>query len=341
MDSLGNKWLMKNRWWSFVGVLFVVFLVVLIWTYCKGSNVASWLKIATLTAGVTFVIGLCSTLTNIFSLRKKESGITWCQIIILLVIGVWIIGFVMIFDIQKSGSSTVVFGIIGGLLSLIFQDKIKGVVTFIHLRSNNLLSIGDWIQVPKYNVDGEVRKVTLTTVTLSNWDTTTSTIPISVLQSDHFINLQSMSDGKTYGWRMSQSYIIDTDSFRPITKEEAEQLKSDEFNKSHNILEFLPEDEIKEGTFNASIYRLYLYHWMMKNPRISQKPRLNIQWIDQVDGGMPLLVYVFIITDSINDYEWQMSLITEHVAESLRWFGLRLYQHPTSHDYHQRKGVEL
>ena len=336
---MGNKWFLKNRWWSVVGVLFVLLVALMIWLYCNDKSIASWLQMITLTAFVVFVVGMCSTLTNIFSLRKKESGITWCQIMILFAIFLFLLGFIWIFNIQSSGNNTIVFGVIGGVLTIVFQDKIKGVVTFIHLRVNNLLSIGDWIQVPKFNLDGEVRKVTLTTVTVYNWDTTTSTIPISALHADHFINLQNMSEGKTYGWRMSQSYIIDTDSFRSLTQEEAEQLKSDKFNNLHNILDFLPKEDIKDGAFNASLYRVYLYHWLMKNPVISHKPRLNVKWINQVDGGMPLLVYVFIITDSIDNYEWQMSLITEHVAESLKWFGLRLYQHPTSHDYQQKEGV--
>lgn len=328
---MGNKWFVKHRWWSIVGVLFLALVALMIWMYINDMRIARWLQMLTITAFVTFVIGLCNTLTNIFSLRKKESGITWCQIIILLAIFLFILGFIWIFNIQSSSNNTIVFGVIGGLLTIVFQDKIRGAVTFIHLRANNLLNIGDWIQVPKFNLDGEVKKVTLTTVTVYNWDTTTSTIPISALHADHFINLQNMSEGKTYGWRMSRPYIIDTDSFRAITKEEAEMLKSDEFNKIHDILGFLPKEEIKEGAFNAALYRVYLYHWMMKNPVISHKPRLNVRWIEQEkEGGMPLLVYVFIITDSIDDYEWQMSLITEHVAESLDWFGLRLYQRTSS-----------
>lgn len=341
MNNIGNKWWMKNRWWSAVGVLFVALMAVLIWAYCKYNHVSEWLQISTLTAGVAFAIGLCNTLTNIFSLRRQESGITWCQIIILFAIIGWLLGFIWIFNIQSGNNSTIAFTVIGGLLTVIFQEKLKGVVTFIHLRFNNLLSIGDWIQVPKMSVDGEVRKITLTTVTLSNFDTTTSTIPISALHSEHFINLQNMNDGKTYGWRMSQPYIVDTESFKPVTQEEAEKLKSDEFNKLHNILGFVPKEDIKEGVFNAALYRVYLYHWLMNYPKISQKPRLNVRWIDQVEGGMQLLVYVFIITDSINEYEWEMSLITEHVAESLGWFGLRLYQRPSSYDITQGKETEL
>ncbi|MBR4809402.1 MAG: mechanosensitive ion channel, partial [Bacteroidales bacterium] len=145
-----------------------------------GMNLAVWL-----------VIKACGTLSGLFSLTKQEAGITWCQITILAALGLWIIGFILIFNIQKDGRLAAAFGVIGSVAGWIFQDKLKGVAAFIHLRRHHLLNIDDWIQVPKFNVDGEVKSVALTTVTILNWDTTTSVIPISALQADHFINLQN------------------------------------------------------------------------------------------------------------------------------------------------------
>ena len=130
-----------------------------------GLNVVVWL-----------IVKVCQALTNIFSLNKNDNGITACQIIILAAIGLWMIGFVLIFDIQNNGRMAAAIGIVGVVLGWIFQERVKGVFAFIHLRMNHLLKIGDWIKVPKLDVDGMVKKVTLTTVTLYNWDTTTSTI---------------------------------------------------------------------------------------------------------------------------------------------------------------------
>ncbi|MBR5652331.1 MAG: hypothetical protein IKW93_08980 [Bacteroidales bacterium] len=42
-------------------------------------------------------------------------------------------------------------------------------------------------------------------------------------------------------------------------------------------------------------------------------------------------MYVFIITNDLDDFEWHQSVIVEHVIESLEWFGLRLYQRPSSY----------
>ena len=213
------------------------------------------------------------------------------------------------------------------MLGWVFQDTLKGVVAFLHVRLNHLLSIDDWIQVPKYNIDGEVKRITLTTVTVYNWDTTTSSIPTSVLHSDHFVNLQKMSNGKTYGRLMEKSFILDTSRIRPISKEEAEQLKNNE-EMRHRV----PEEEIKEGVLNAHLFRLYVYHWMMNNPHVSQLPRLVVRWMEQKESGLPLQVYAFIMDTSVTAFEWQQSQIIEHIVESLDWFGLRLYQNPSSYD---------
>lgn len=281
---------------------------------------------------VWLIIKVCQTLTNLFSLNRNDHGITACQILILAALGFWIIGFVLIFDIHNNGRVAAAIGIIGVVMGWIFQDRVKGVFTFLHLRMHHLLNIGDWIQVPKLDVDGTVKKVTLTTVTLYNWDTTTSTIPISALQSEHFVNLQHMAEGKTYGRRMLKSFTVDTETFRPISSEDVASFQSNE----HGILDYLPESEITEGVLNAHLYRLYLHHWLLDNPYVSHLPVMLVRWMDHQEGGLVLQVYAFITESNLAGFEWQQARIVEHVLTSLAWFGLRLYQSPSAHDFADR-----
>ena len=274
------------------------------------------------------VIRICNTLTDINSLLRKENRITWSQIWKLIALGIWLAGVIFILGIQKETKSSAALGLISGILALIFQEKIKGAVAFIHLRIHHLLNIGDWIQVPKYNADGEVKSVTLSTLTLSNWDNTISTIPIAALQSENFKNLQNMSDGKTYGRRMLKNFTINTNCFHPTTKEEVKLYTSED----SPIARFIPKEEVKEGVLNAHLYRLYLYHWLMWNPVISQRPNLMVRWIDANDSGMELQVYAFITDSSLAAFEWQQSQIIEHIVTSMGWFGLRLFQSPSAYD---------
>ena len=288
---------------------------------------SSWYWLVLLTLLMFLVIGVCNTMTNIYSLRKNETGITWCQIMILIFVGIWLIGILCIIKIQKESGYFIIFGVLGTLMTWIFQDTIKGVVAFVHLRLNHLLYIDDWIQVPKLNVDGEVKRITLTTVTLYNWDTTTSSIPTSVLHNDHFINLQRMTDGKTYGRQMLKTFILDTGGFHPLTPEEIESLKQREEVKA-----YLLDEDFKVGELNAHLFRLFVFHWLMNHPYVSQVPRLVVRWLEQKETGLPLQIYGFIMEGGVLAYEWQQSQIIEHIVEALDWFGLQLYQRPSSHD---------
>ena len=267
------------------------------------------------------------TLANTFSLRKEEERITWSQIAILIAIGFWIIGFLIIFDTKEDPKIAAAVALVGSVLSWIFQDKIKGVVAFLHLRFHHLLKVDDWIIVPSMNIDGEVKRITLTSVTVYNWDTTTSTFPISVLHSGQFQNLQSMTEGKTYGRRMYMSFIFDTGWFHAITQDELERLK-----KNEDVTCYLPKTELKSGKLNAQLYRLYLYHWLMNRDRISQHPRLIVRWQEQKPEGMPLQVYAFITEGSVAPFEWEQSQIVEHIIKSAEWFNLNLYQSPSGYD---------
>ena len=286
-----------------------------------------WFQMLTLTLFLCLIVSVCAKLTDVFSLRRIESGITWCQISILIAVVLWVIGFLLVFDIQKDSRYFLALGIVGTMLSWIFQDTLKGVVAFLHVRMNHLLSIGDWIQVPKYNVDGEVKRITLTTVTIYNWDTTTSSIPTSVLHSDHFVNFQKMSDGKTYGRQMEKAFIIDTRQIHAISVEEANHLKAQD-----ELRPFLPEEEIKEGVLNAQLFRTYVFHWMMANPYVSQHPRLLVRWLQQEEAGLPLQLQAFLMESGVMAFEWQQSQIIEHIVQAQDWFGLRLYQSPSSYD---------
>ena len=288
---------------------------------------SSWYWLVLLTLLMFLVIGVCNTMTNIYSLRKNETGITWCQILILIFVGIWLIGLLCIIKIQKESGYFIIFGVLGTLMTWIFQDTIKGVVAFVHLRLNHLLYIDDWIQVPKLNVDGEVKRITLTTVTLYNWDTTTSSIPTSVLHNDHFINLQRMTDGKTYGRQMLKTFILDTGGFHPLTAEEIESLK-----QKKEVKAYLLDEDFKVGELNAHLFRLYVFHWLMNHPYVSQEPRLVVRWLEQKETGLPLQIYGFIMEGGVLAYEWQQSQIIEHIVEALNWFGLQLYQRPSSHD---------
>lgn len=278
-----------------------------------------------------YAIRTYKRLLKVFSIRRKDRAITNCYICILATIGVWILLLLVIFKFKDTniGGAAAIIGII---LTWIFQDTVKSVVTYFHLRTHDLLKVGDWIQTQDGKIDGQITKITLQSVTISNWDTTTTVVSLTKLNSDHFVNLQNMMEGRTYGRRMYKSFHLDTSYFHSLTAAEADVL-----SKHPSVSRYLQPDEIVEGASNNSLLRKYLYHWLMNHPHISRQPRLIVRWLEPTEHGMPLQVYAFIMDSGLVAFEWQQSQIIEHIIEALQWFGLSLYQRPSTRNISEFK----
>lgn len=264
-----------------------------------------------------------TNLNKLYSLRKQETRITISQIILLVIFGICLTSIVFALGIKKDDNSFIIISTFGAVLGWIFQDTIKSVVAFFYLRANGLLNIGDWIEVDNHGINGIVRSITLTTVQIENWDTTTSSFPVYILHAQHFKNNQRMLEGRTHGRLMSKSFTIDTGWIHNVSEEEAESIK-----KNIDTHDFF----IQPGELNIHLYRRYIYHWLMQNPHICQQPRLFVAWKEQTNEGLPLQIYAFINDTKWEAYEWQQSAIIEHVIQALSLFNLQLYQRPSGYD---------
>lgn len=71
------------------------------------------------------------TLNRIFSLRRQETYITWSQISLLAVFGLWIVVIVCCLNLQNNNpTDTAIITVFGAVLGWIFQDTIKSVAAF-------------------------------------------------------------------------------------------------------------------------------------------------------------------------------------------------------------------
>lgn len=275
-------------------------------------------------------------LNPIYCIRKQEHRVTWSQIFLLFSFGIWLLSLLYVIHPQKDSIESISITAIGILLGWIFQDTVKSVVAFFYLRTNGLLKLEDWIEVKSHGIDGMVKTITLTTVTIENWDTTTSAFPTYILHTEHFRNNQKMMEGKTLGRQMLKTFIIDTGWIHTITDDELEKIKAivnslDE-EKRDFFENFINNINTKSGVLNIELYRLYIYHWLMHNTHVSHEPRLIVRWLEQLPEGMPLQIYAFITEGSLAPFEWYQSQIIEHVIESLAWFNLQLYQSTSGYD---------
>lgn len=257
--------------------------------------------------------------------RNRDSYNHKYQSFNLMAAGFYIVYIIVHFNITDK--SFLPFGLCAALLGLIFNDSIKGMVAYFHLHSNDLLHIGDWIEVPSQYINGEIVNISLVTVSVKNWDNTISNISITSLLNGSFKNNQSMLDNESDGRRILRSFIIDTRSIRNMSVDEKSELekKLNEQGEINGSFELIASGG--DLSHNLYLYREYLHNWIVNNKAISQNPLPIVRLLEPVPEGVPIQIYAFVSgkKDIVHFEEVQFAL-TEHVLYSLEWFGLKIYQ---------------
>ncbi|MFM5295430.1 mechanosensitive ion channel family protein [Aeromonas veronii] len=234
-------------------------------------------------------------------------------------------------------------GAMTAVLMLVFKDPILGLVAGIQLSANRMLSVGDWLQMDKYGADGEVTDIGLTTVKVSNWDKTITTIPTYALISDSFKNWQGMTESG--GRRIKRSVNIDMTSVRFLTAEEQLQLK-----QAQLLAPYLSRKEQELSAYNQQLsdalncpingrhltnlgtLRAYLDAYLRAHPGIRKDMTLMVRQLAPTSDGLPLEIYCFTATTAWADYEGIQADIFDHIFAIIEQFHLRLHQSPTGYD---------
>lgn len=229
------------------------------------------------------------------------------------------------------------------IILLIFKDTILGLVAGIQLVANDMVRLGDWIEMPKYGADGDVVEITLNTVKVRNWDKTITTIPTYSLISDSFKNWRGMSESG--GRRIKRSLNIDVGSIKFCTTEMIEkfskiqilkkyiQSKLEELN-THNREHGIDESVLVNGRriTNIGTFRAYLVAYLRAHPQIRQDMTFLVRQLQPTEKGLPLEVYVFSADQVWANYEDIQADIFDHIYAALPQFDLRPFQNPTGQD---------
>ncbi|PWW33721.1 MULTISPECIES: mechanosensitive ion channel family protein [Paenibacillus] len=239
-------------------------------------------------------------------------------------------------------------GALSAVLMLVFKDSILGLVAGVQLSSNDMVRVGDWIEMPKYNADGDVIDITLNTVKVMNFDKTITMIPSYALISDSFKNWRGMQ--VSGGRRIKRSVYIDTSSISFCTKEMIE-----EFQKIHYLTDYLESklNEINEYNIehhintesivngrqltNVGVFREYIHQYLRNHPKIHKDMTLIVRQLAPGDNGLPLEIYAFSNDITWGVYESVQADIFDHIFAVAPTFGLRAFQNPTGHDIVQLK----
>src|SRR5690606_15985881 len=112
-------------------------------------------------------------------------------------------------------------GAMMAIILLIFRDTLLSLVASVQLTNNDLIRVGDWIEMPQFGADGDVVDIALNAVSVVNWDKTITVIPTHKFLEHSFKNWRHMYG---VGRRIRRSIHINTSSIRFLTDEEIERL---------------------------------------------------------------------------------------------------------------------
>ena len=240
-------------------------------------------------------------------------------------------------------------GAMAAVLMLVFKDPILGLVAGIQLSANDMLKLGDWLEMPKYGADGAVIDIGLTTVKVRNWDNTITTIPTWSLVSDSFKNWSGMS--ASGGRRIKRSISIDATSIHFLDEDERQRL-----HKAHLLKPYLttrhqeidewnqqldaPESVLNHRQMtNIGTFRAYLNEYLRHHPRIRKDMTLMVRQLAPDDHGLPIEIYAFTNTVVWLEYESIQADIFDHIFAVVEEFGLRIQQSPTGNDIRALSGA--
>lgn len=236
------------------------------------------------------------------------------------------------------------FGAFAAVLILVFKDPILGFIAGIQLSVNKMVARGDWIEMPKYNADGDVLDVTLTTVKVQNWDKTISYIPTSALVSNTFRNWRGMSESG--GRRIKRAVSIDTGSIKFCDEAMLEKFakiqyiakyiaKKKKELAAHNEALQVDDSTLVNGRHltNVGTFRAYVLAYLKHHPMIHQQMTFLVRQLPLDAHGLPIEIYVFSKDQVWANYEAIQADIFDHILAVVPEFELRVFQNPSGNDF--------
>lgn len=234
-------------------------------------------------------------------------------------------------------------GVMATVLILVFKDTLLGLVASIQLSADKMLKVGDWITIPKREVDGVVADITLNTVKIQNFDKTIFTVPTYSLVNESFQNWKGMEEAGVR--QIKRSIFIDIKSIRFLDSELKEKLIRIPVLKEY--IESIGEkinltgkglSDTEARFFNSSqitnlgIFRFYAEAYLKQHPLIDATQTLIVRHRAPEGNGLPLQIYVFTKNNQLEPYENIQSEIFEHLLAIMNQFGLKVFQQPTGDD---------
>ncbi len=234
-------------------------------------------------------------------------------------------------------------GAMSAVLLLVYKDTLLSFVASVQLTSNDMLHVGDWIEMPQVGADGDVIDITLHTVKVQNFDKTIVSIPTWRLMSESFRNYRGMQ--QSGGRRIKRSLFIDATGVRFLTLEEEQRLggvrllgdylatkrkELHDWNEAQGLVAELSANRRK--LTNIGTFRAFALAYLKNHPDVHPNMTCMVRQMQTSAEGVPLEIYCFTRTTVWAEYERIQGDIFDYLLAVLPEFGLSLYQQPSGSD---------
>ena len=257
-----------------------------------------------------------------------------------------LIGAILIVSILMDRSPWYVLsglGVLSAVLLIIFRDPLLGLTASVVISTNDMVNVGDWVEIPKYDADGSVIDISLTTVRVQNWDMTVTSVPSYALISDSFKNWRGMQ--RSGGRRIKRSIYIDITSVEFCDEKMISEFRKIQYisnyvdRKIEEITKYNKENKVDTSSLvngrhltNLGTFRAYLSAYISSHPRLNKEMIMMVRQLPPGELGIPIEIYAFTNTISWIPYEDIQADIFDHVLAIVPEFGLRVLQVPSGSD---------
>jgi miniconductance mechanosensitive channel len=265
-----------------------------------------------------------------------RSVVQACKIVVYLTAGI------LTLSLLLAVPPVVILGTVGALLAVsgfVFHDPILGFVGSIQLAANDVVAVGDQIEMPEYHADGDVLEINMTTVKVQNFDKSITTIPTYTLVRQAVRNWRGMQESG--GRRIKRAVYIDISTIKFCTDQMLEAFSKLDHAREYierKVMEIAADGEaaqytgpglLNEGRVtNVDVFQAYVIGYLRSHPLINQDMRVMVRQLAPTPNGLPVEIWAFSRDTNFDNYEALQSEIMSHVLSIVPEFDLRVYQYP-------------
>ncbi|HJD55926.1 MAG TPA: mechanosensitive ion channel family protein [Rickettsia endosymbiont of Pyrocoelia pectoralis] len=241
------------------------------------------------------------------------------KIIVIVISAVITISYILNISL---GTFLTSLGAAAALLTFVFKDAMVGLLASLQLTSQDIINIGDWVRVGE--VEGTVEKITISVVTIRNFDQSISTIPTISILNSNVINYKGIEEAGAR--RVKRIFNINMATINFCDATILQDLKKSPY-LSKEVINKITLDKQEKDLTNIKVFKLYIQEYLKNNPSVyTEGFTFLVRQLEPTINGLPVEIYIFVKEVSTVGYEKVQADIFEHIISVLPEFKLRIFQ---------------